>query len=154
MTKNEMLNAGLALITESTTDKKKTKEALAEAFMALMSEYKGGKSVKKEVAPKRALIIEHEGNTYKYCNRHEQYELIETFGIQSEKDGVTIYNPECSTATTVWKAYNSEISKAEKLTMTLIDDVEALRDHIAHINNLKVLRAGKYDKTGIEGLAE
>jgi outer membrane lipoprotein-sorting protein len=150
MTKHEMLNAGLALIEASTVDKKKTKEQLAEAFLALMAEYKGHKE--KPASTKRALIIERDGKTYKYCNRHEQYEPIETFGIQSNKDGVVTYNPECSAATATWKAYNLEIARAEKLTMSLIDDVDELRAHIAHINDLKVLRAGKYDKTGIEGI--
>jgi hypothetical protein len=152
MTKQEMLNAGLALINESTADKKKTKEQLAEAFLALMAEYKGSKD--KSESTKRQTIIERDGITYKYCNRHEQYEPIDTFNIKSNKDGVITYNPECSVATAKWLAYNSDIIKAEKQVMSLIDDVDELRKQVAHINELKELRGGKYDKTGIDGIAE
>ena len=152
MTKNEMINAGMALIKGSTTDKKKTKEQLAEAFMALMEEYKS--STDKSSTPKRQTIIERDGITYKYCNRHEQYEPIDTFNIKSNKDGVITYNPECSVATSIWLGYNSDIVKAEKQIMSFIDDVDELRKQVSYINDLKELRGGKYDNTGIAGFAE
>ena len=54
--------------------------------------------------------LEIEGVTYRYCNRHGQYEPVEWFLI--EKDGK--YKPECAAAYYKWQAYGKDINKAIK----------------------------------------
>lgn len=150
MTKNELLTAGMELIAASTTDKKKTKEALAEAFQALLAEYKGSKTKAESTAVEK--IIERDGVSYTWCTRHQQYEL--SSGFKLDKDGKP--DAMCDIALVQWRSFSAQISKMEKQTMDFIDDVEALRAHVAAINELKVQRAStNYDRTGVEGaLAE
>lgn len=134
MTKNEMLEQGLKLI-EASSDKAITKAKLAEDFMALLKSYKSTKSAEKPEA--RPKTIEKDGQTYIWCTRHQQYELAEYF--TPAKDGS--YDAICDAGIKQWRKYSSEIARMEKMTITLIDDVDALREHVKAINELKSLRS-------------
>ena len=52
--------------------------------------------------------VEIDGKTYRWCNRHGQYEPIEWFLIDSKGD----YKPECAAAYYRWQQYSEEINKA------------------------------------------
>ena len=65
---------------------------------------------RKTTVNSRPKEIEVDGKTYRYCNRHGQYEPIDTFLI--EKDGK--YKPECAAAYYKWQQYGKEINKAIK----------------------------------------
>lgn len=148
MTKIELIEAGLELINTSATDKKKTKADLASAFLELMNEYKGTKKSDKVSTQIAKLMTTDDGTEYVWCSRHQQYEPKDTFKF--DKDGKP--DAMCNVALKQWNAYSAQISKNEKMTMDLIDDVEALRAHVAATNAIKVLRASnEYDRSDVVG---
>ena len=85
---------------------------------------------RKVGSAKRPTQIEIDGTTYKWCNRHGQYEPIDWFMV--EKGGKI--KPECTAAYFKWQQYGKDINAALKA-----EDYEA-------IGKLTLLRKkGGYD---------
>ena len=99
MKKTEIKNTLEALIKDEVSP-----ETLAEV-MKIIDQM--GKRATSNAKPKE---IEVDGKTYKYCNRHGQYEPIEWFGTNAKGN----INPECMAATLKWQQYGKEINKAIK----------------------------------------
>ena len=54
--------------------------------------------------------VDEDGQGWRWCNRHQQYEKIETF--LARKNGTL--NPECAYATEGWKKIGREMNRALK----------------------------------------
>ena len=65
---------------------------------------------RKGTSSARPREIEIDGKTYRWCNRHGQYEPIEWFLIENNGN----YKPECAAAYYKWQQYGKDINKAVK----------------------------------------
>jgi len=96
--------------------------------------------------PKREIEIEVDGQGYRWCTRHKQYEPIEWF-LPHPKDKNKL-RPECAPATYRWVDYGKKINKAVRtgdaaaigeLTLTrkgpynLEADLEEFKDKLGEI---------------------
>ena len=69
-------------------------------------------NVGRRTSTARPKVIEKDGKTYHWCNRHRQYEPIEWF-LPHPKDKDKP-RPECAAATFRWQAYGKELNRAIK----------------------------------------
>ena len=98
-TKKEIIADVNALISEEVSE-----ETLA-AVNALLQTM--GRKAGSTARPKE---IEVDGRTYRYCNRHAQYEPVEWFIVESNGK----VKPECAAAFLQWQKYGKEINAAIK----------------------------------------
>ena len=124
--KNEVLNTLVA---------KKANKALTEAITELLELYT--KTSNKDTV-KRAKVIEVDGITYVWCNRHEFYEPETNFKTQK--------SAECKLGTKHWSNLTKQVHELEGKLTTALDqeDYEAAGTINRDLKALKETRGGRY----------
>lgn len=130
MTKVQLKTQALEILAAN-----KANKALTQAVTELMEEFV--KTSKKDTV-KREKVIEHDGETMVWCNRHECYEPVGNF--KNEKA------PECLLATKKWQYLGKLVNEAEKARETAIEaqEYDKLPELTEALNNAKNQRAGRY----------
>lgn len=131
MTKVQLKAQALSILADNKANKK-----LVEAVTALMEEFV---ATSKKDTVKREKVIERDGETYVWCNRHECYEPSTNF--KTEKSA------ECLLATKKWQALGKMVNEAEQAREAAIEaqEYDKLPDLTNALNDAKNRRAGRYN---------
>lgn len=131
---------------KSTLKEHKASKKLEASVLELLSQFetRGSKSGGSQYPN-----VVFEGEEYKWCKRHQQYEKLTEFNYNEKKGR---HDPECAIAKQIWVQYGKDIGKLERQTSSVLADPKGdLKAHVQKIEDLKALRGGHdYDKTGTE----
>lgn len=131
MTKVQLREAGIALLTEH-----KANKGLTTAITELLEEF--AKTANKDTV-KRDVDIVVDGNEYRWCNRHEVYEPITNFK-DTKKTTVA-----CILASTAWFNLGKEIKTLTDELMDRATKGENVAELATTLNEHKEVRGGRYD---------
>jgi len=131
MTKVQLKSEAIELLVAN-----KANKALTTAITELMESY--AKTANRDTV-KRDRIIEIEGDTYHWCNRHEVYEPSSNFRTEKEVA--------CILANKKWQALGKMVNDADAARETAIEsqNYEALPELTAKLKEIKEIRTGRYN---------
>jgi len=132
MTKIQMKNEALALLTEHKANKKFT-----ESMTALLEAYTA--SAKKDTFIREKLITMN-GVELQWCNRHEVYEVTRNF--KNDK------SPECKLAAKHWGELGKQVKALNDKLMAKALEGEDIQEIAVELKELREIRAGRFDMAG------
>ena len=137
MTKVQLKESILSTLTDNNASKK-----LSAAVIELLEQYTATKSA----TPKREKVITVDGAEFAYCTKHNVYEPVTNFGMESDRKGGKRYNDGCRLANLVWKNHTKEINQGKKELSNALDaeDYESAAKLNKEIKSLELQRGGRY----------
>ena len=133
MTKIQIKNEVIAAL-----ESHKANAKLTKTIVELLEEYaaRGSKG-----AEKRDKVIEADGSTYVWCNRHEVYEP--SYNFKTDKSDC------CKLAHIVWNNFGTRVKEAQEELDIQLDkedmDIIAVKEAQVTLKDLKAQRGGRYN---------